>query len=101
MNCILLASYSGFLEIIKYLVLEKGCSLKEVSNEGTCIMNAARNDYFECVLWMLSNGSSLDENTKLDKDGNIIECESCEDILKNKGMFFELKRVYETKSSKQ
>ena len=50
MNCILLASYSGFLEIIKYLVLEKGCSLKEVSNEGTCIMNAARNDYFENLI---------------------------------------------------
>ena len=101
MNCILLASYSGFLEIIKYLVLEKGCSLKEVSNEGTCIMNAARNDYFECVLWMLSNGSSLDENTCLFTNGNIIQSKSCADILKRKGKFDELKRIFETKSTKQ
>ena len=50
---------------------------------------------------MLSNGSSLDENTKLDENGNIIECESCADILKEKGKFDELKRIFETKSSKK
>ena len=32
-----------------------------MDENGTCIMNAALNDKFECVLWMLSNGSSLDE----------------------------------------
>ena len=53
------------------------------------------------VLWMLSNGSSLDENTKLDEDGNIIECKSCADILKRQGKFDELKRIFETKSSKK
>ena len=62
-------------------------------------------DHFECVLWMLSNGSSLDENTKLDtrldENGIIIKCESCADILKRKGKFDELKRIFETKSSKK
>ena len=87
--------------MIKYLVNEKGCSLQEITTFGTCIMNAARNNHFECVLWMLSNGASLDENTRLDNKGNIIKCKSCEDILKEKGKFDELKRVFETKSSKQ
>ena len=99
-SCIALASSKGHLEIIKYLVIEKGCSLQDMDMEGTCIMNAARNDYYECVLWMLSNGSSLDENTRLDENGNIKECESCENILKQKGMFYELKKIFETKSSK-
>ena len=100
-SCILLASYNGHLDIIKWFVLEKGCSLQDMNIIGTCIMNAARKNHFKCVLWMLSNGASLNENTKLDDNGNIIECESCEDILKRKGKFDELKRIFETKSSKQ
>ena len=38
---------------------------------------------------------------KLDYNENIIECKSCEDILKEKGKFDELKRIFETKSSKK
>ena len=53
------------------------------------------------VLWMLSNGSSLDENTKLDFNGNIIECQSCADILKKKGIFEKVKRMCDTKISKK
>ena len=68
---------------------------------GTCIMKSAKYNHLECVLWMLSNGSSLDENIKLDENGNIIECESCADILKEKGKFDELKRIFETKSSRK
>ena len=68
---------------------------------GTCIMKSAKYNHLECVLWMLSNGSSLDEDTKLDVNGNIKVGKSCEDILKQKGKFDELKRIFETKSSKQ
>jgi len=100
-SCILLASCKSNLEMIKYFVNEKGLSLQEMDTKGTCIMAAARNYQYEYVLWMLSNGSSLDENTKLDEDGNIIECESCADIFKRQGKFDELKRIFETKSSKK
>ena len=49
---------------------------------------------------MLSNGSAPDANTKLDDDDNLIEGDSRKDILKRKGKFDELKRIFETKSSK-
>ena len=65
-------------------------------------MNAATNRHVDCVVWMLSNGSSLDENTKLRYDGTVINNKySCEDILKNNGLYEKVKRLYSTKSSRK
>ena len=54
-----------------------------------------------CIM-ILSIGSFLDGNTKLDaKKRDKIQCESFEDILKRKGKFDEFKRILETKPSRK
>ena len=91
----------GELEILKFLV-ENGCSLQETNRNGTCIMNAAENSHTELVIWMLSNGSSIDENYGIDSFGNTTTLsESCEDILKRNGIYTAVKRAFTTKSSRK
>ena len=60
-SCLTIACNHGHLELIKWLVNEKGCFLDETDENGTCIINAARNKHIECVVWMLHNGSSTPE----------------------------------------
>lgn len=47
---------------------------------------------------MLSNGSSLDENTKLDYNGNIIKSQSAEEILKQSGLYEEFQIMIASKN---
>ena len=90
-----MASKQGHLELIKYLVIEKGCSLQEMNTAGTCIMNASKYKHIECVVWMLNNGSSLDENTCL----TIVN--PCKTILQNNGRLKDVEILFKTKSSRK
>ena len=100
-SSITLASAKGHLETIKWLVTEKGCSLQEMNTKGTCIMNAAKSKHFDCVVWMLHNGSSLDENTCIDHRGIIFQVASCKDILVFNGLYETVKKALTTKSSRK
>ena len=62
-------------------------------------MEAARNGHLECVLWMLSNGSSIDEDSSYNRDGYIVHNESCKDILINTETYDYVKNVFSAKSS--
>ena len=100
-SCLILACRGGYIDLVKYLVLEKKCSLQEISSRGTCIMQAARLKHTNLVIWMLTNGSSIDENTALDFNGHIVTIDSCEDILKDNGMYNDVKRTFTIKSSRK
>ena len=100
-SAITFASKGGYLETIQWLVNEKGCSLQEMNNEGTCVMNAAKKRHIDCVIWMLHNGSSLDENNSVGYSGKIYQVKSCRDILKNNGLYETAKKALTTKSSRK
>ena len=91
-NCILEASRKGKIEVIQRL-LKQGCSLQDTNKFGTCIMNAAICKQTETVIWMLSNVSSISENT--------IKTTSCENMLKNMGIYQTLSHIYKSKSSRK
>jgi len=100
-TCLLLASQCGYLDLVKWLV-EQGCLLKEPNTKGTAIMNAASNKHIDIIIWMLANGSNIEENYKLDSDGNIVEArKSCEEILKYCLIYDKVKSVHTTKSSRK
>ena len=95
-NCILIASYNGDLQLLKYLV-ENGCSLQDSNSSGTCIINAARYRKLGAILWMLQNGSSIDEKIIMN-DRTIV---TCEDIIKKNGLYEQVKKAFTTKSSRK
>jgi len=100
-TCLLLASQYGYLDLVQWLV-EQGCLLKEPNTKGTAIMNAASNKHIDIIIWMLSNGSNIEENYKLDSDGNIREAsKSCEEILKYRLIYDKVKSLHTTKSSRK
>ena len=74
-------------------LLEQGCSLQDTNKYGTCVMNAAIHRRSEAVIWMLSNGSSISENT--------IKTTSCENMMKAKGIYQSLSHIYKSKSSRK
>ena len=73
------ATKSGNLKLIKWL-FERGCSLQEMNKRGTCIINAAHRRHTNVIIWMLSNGSCVNENMAFDKNRNIKFVRSCKDI---------------------
>ena len=93
-NCLVAASTTNNLPLVKWL-FNNGCSLDEINQIGTCIMNAAHHSLVDIVVWMLSNGSHLQES--LNKEGG----ETCEDILRRNGIFEEVKKLLSTKSSRK
>lgn len=94
-NVILKASRSGNLELIKYLVEEQSFSLQDMNTTGTCIMVAAREKHVDACVWMLSNGSSIEENTALcRKTKRIITRKSCKDTMKENGLFNTIKSYF-------
>lgn len=100
-TCLTIISSYGNLELIQYLV-DKGCSLQETTSIGSCIMIAALNKHIDCVIWMLNNGASLDENYILDFEGNIkIVKYSCRDILIQNGCMEKIKKFKTAKSSRK
>ena len=100
-NCVLCAC--GRLDMLKYLVEEKGCSLASTNIFGTCIMNAAMEKHVDVVVWMLNNGCSLDENTVVSvNNGHVITSDmTCQEILKKEGIFEEVRKAMQTKSSRK
>lgn len=72
-----------------------------MSRKGTCIIEASYSGHVDIVVWMLNNGSSIDENTRLDFRGNVVPTKSCEEVLKEKGLYEEVKSVLTTKSSRK
>ena len=74
-------------------LLQQGCSLQDTNIFGTCVMNAALCNQIDAVIWMLSNGSSISENT--------IKTTSCEDMMKAKGIYQTLSHIYKSKSSRK
>ena len=99
-SCITFAASIGHLEMIKWLV-EQGCSLQSLNGAGTCIIIAARGKFVDCVVWMLNNGSSLDENIMRSRRGDICLTNSCEEFLKENGLYEEVKKAFITKSSRK
>jgi len=95
---ITLASRNGHLDTIKWLVIEKGFSLQAMNHYGTCLMNACELCHIDCIIWMLSNGSSLAENTKLDYNGNILTSKSGEEILKLNGFYEDVQSMLTSKN---
>ena len=51
--------------------------LQDTNKYGTCVMNTVICKQTKTVIWMLSNGSSISENT--------IKTTSCENMMKTKG----------------
>ena len=91
------ACINGHLELIKYLVNEKQCSLQTKFFGKSCIIQAAMKSHIECIVWMLNNGSFLDEAFE-DWDGNIVNCIT---ILKRNGIYEQVKRIMTQKSSRK
>lgn len=94
----LLATECGHFDLVKWLFSETTISLQSMNRNGTCIIQAALDNNIEMVVWMLNNGSLLDENTKLDIHGNTVNCLSCANILKQNGVYEDVKRVFTKKS---
>ena len=74
-------------------LLKQGFSLQDTNIHGTCVMNASICKKTETVVWMLSNGSSISQNT--------IKTTSCENMMKVKGIYQALSRIYKSKSSRK
>ena len=65
-------------------------------------MIACYKNHFDCIIWMLQNGSSMDENNILDIHGNIVSSSfSCKTALKNHEIYDDIKRIFSKKSSRK
>ena len=91
------ACINGHLELIKYLVNEKQCSLQINNQDIPYIIHATMNKHVECIVWMLNNGSSLADKFQ-DTRGNIVNLQT---ILQKKGLFEKVKRIMIKKSSRK
>ena len=101
-SSITLASKMGHLDLVKWLVIEKRISLQTRDDCGTCVMLAAENNHLNCVIWMLGNGSSLDEDSSFNNNFSFsFFKESCKEILIRKGSFNKVKTAFTTKSSRK
>lgn len=88
---ILVASDSGYLEIVQYLYFEHNFPLR--INNLTCLALAINKGHIDCIVWLLRNGASLDETY------NGVTCLS---ILKSKPLMYEkILKLMKTKSSKK
>ena len=76
----------GSLSVLQHLQQFKKFKFKQ-------IMNAAIYEQKKTVIWMLSNGSSISENT--------IKTTSCENMMKANGIYQALSRIYKSKSSRK
>ena len=108
-TCLVLACKQGHLDLIKWLVMEKNCSLQEAGCDGSCLSVAIENVQIEAIIWMLGNGSSLDEkhvcfyinDGKLITDDNPEYYDTCFNLLQSKGILEEVKATLTTKSSRK
>ena len=92
--------FNGHLDIVRWGV-ELGYSLDIINTRGTCIMNAAVGKRVDVIVWLLNNGASLEENKKRTYKGIIEHSKSCEEILKENGLYEEVKFLLTTKSSRK
>ena len=72
-----------------------------MNKQGTCLMNASKKSHEDLIVWMINNGSSLDENTYLGYNGDIRTSRTCTEILEDNGLYDKIKMIYSTKSGKK
>lgn len=99
-TCITLASAYGYLDLVQFFI-EKGCSLYDMNTTGTCVSIAAANKRTGMVIWMLNNGSSIEENIAYNYSGDIVTVKSCEEVLKYYNIYEDIKKAMTTKSSRK